>query len=62
MLYLLGETNIAGLAVATPEDYQETGRFRIEDSGRPSWAHPVVSNARLYIRNQGALTCYDVKA
>jgi len=62
MLYLLGETNVAGLAVATPEDYKEVGRFRIEDSGRPSWAHPVVSNARLYIRNQGALTCYDVKA
>ena len=62
MLFLLSETNVAGLAVATPDDYKETGRFRIEDSGRPSWAHPVVSNARLYIRNQGALTCYDVKA
>lgn len=62
MLYLLSETNVAGLAVATPVDYKETGRFRIEDSGRPSWAHPVVSNAHLYIRNQGALTCYDVKA
>jgi outer membrane protein assembly factor BamB len=62
MLFLLSETNVAGLAVATPDEYKETGRFRIEDSGRPSWAHPVVSNARLYIRNQGALTCYDVKA
>jgi outer membrane protein assembly factor BamB len=62
LLFLLGETNVAGLAVATPDEYKETGRFRIEDSGRPSWAHPVVSNARLYIRNQGALTCYDVKA
>ena len=62
MLYLLGEQNVAGLAVATAEDYKETGRFRIEDSGKPSWAHPVVSDGRLYIRNQGSLTCYDVKA
>lgn len=62
MLYLLGETNVAGLAAATPDDYKETGRFRIEDSGKPSWAHPVVCDGRLYIRNQSSLTCYNVKA
>ena len=30
--------------------------------GWPSWAHPVVSGGRLYIRNQGTLTSYDVRA
>ena len=42
--------------------YREKGRFSIADQGWPSWAHPVVSGGRLYIRNQGTLTSYDVRA
>jgi outer membrane protein assembly factor BamB len=61
-LYLFGERNIVGLAEATPEGYREKGRFEIADVGLPSWAHPVVCGGRLYIRNQGTLTCYDVRA
>jgi outer membrane protein assembly factor BamB len=61
-LYLFSERNIVGLAAASPESYQEKGRFTVEDQGLPSWAHPVVSGGRLYIRNQGVLAAYDVKA
>jgi outer membrane protein assembly factor BamB len=61
-LFLLGETQTVGLAEATPAGYKELGRFRIEDQGKPSWAHPVVCGGKLYIRNQGLLSCYDVKA
>lgn len=61
-LYMLGETNTAGLAEATPTGYKEKGRFNIADSGWPSWAHPVVVGGKLYLRNQGMLTCYNVKA
>jgi outer membrane protein assembly factor BamB len=61
-LYLLSENNVVGLAEATPTGYKEKGRFQIADQGWPSWAHPVVCAGRLYIRNQGLLTCYDVKA
>jgi len=60
-LYLLSENNVAGLAEATPEGYREKGRFSIPDQGWPSWAHPVVCGAKLYLRNQGMLTCFDVK-
>jgi outer membrane protein assembly factor BamB len=60
-LYLLGEDHVVGLAEATPEGYREKGRFKIEDRGWPSWAHPVVSGGRLYIRNQDTLSCYDVQ-
>jgi outer membrane protein assembly factor BamB len=61
-LYLLGEGHIVGLAQASPAGYVEKGRFTIPDHGWPSWAHPVVCDGRLYIRNQGDLTCYVVEA
>jgi len=60
-LYVLGEDNILGLVQATPSGYFEKGRFQIADQGWPSWAHPVICGAKLYLRNQGTLTCYDVK-
>jgi outer membrane protein assembly factor BamB len=61
-LYLLSEGNVVGLAEATPEGYKEKGRFNIADQGYPSWAHPVVCGGKLYIRNQGVLTSYNIKA
>ncbi len=59
-LFLLSEWNKVGLAVATPEGYQERGRFEIEKRGGPTWAHPVVANGAFYIRDQESLTSYDV--
>ena len=61
-LYLQGENNVVGLAEATPAGYKEKGRFQIPDKGLPSWAHPVLSDGRLYVRNQDTLLVYDVKA
>ena len=61
MLFLLSENNVVGLAKASSDAYAEKGRFSIPDQGFPSWAHPVISDGRLYIRNQGWLACYDVK-
>ena len=59
-LFLVGEKRLAGLAEATPDGYRERGRFELEDRGEPSWAHPVVSNGVLYIRNWSELLAYDV--
>ncbi len=51
------------LVEATPTAYKEKGRFSLPDpSGKNTWAYPVVANGKLYIRNQGELYCYDVKA
>lgn len=61
MLYCLGERQEVALVEVNPEKYVEKGRFRIENLGRPSWAHPVVANGRMYIRNQGRLTAYDIE-
>lgn len=61
-LYIQGENNMFGLAQATPSGYVEKGRFSIPDKGYPSWAHPVVSDGRLYVRNQDTMLAYDIKA
>jgi outer membrane protein assembly factor BamB len=61
-LYIQSENNMVGLAEATPAGYQEKGRFDIPDRGLPSWAHPVISDGRLYVRNQDTLLVYDVRA
>ena len=53
---------MVGLAEATPTGYREKGRFEIQDKGLPSWAHPVVSDSRLYVRNQDTLLVYDIKS
>lgn len=64
-LYLHGENGEVALVAATPESYQEKGRFtppNVPDMGRSkAWAYPVVANSRLYVRALGTLWCYDVK-
>jgi outer membrane protein assembly factor BamB len=62
MLYCLGEGHQMALVEANPKEYREHGRFKIDNLGRPSWAHPVVAGGRLFIRNQERLAAYDVKA
>ncbi len=60
-LYLFSENGVAGLAEATRAGYRESGRFELRTSGSPTWSHPVVANAKLYLRDQDTLYCYDVK-
>ena len=64
-LYLHGENGDVALVEATPEACREKGRFRPPDppdrGSAKAWAYPVVANGRLYIRDLGALWCYDVK-
>ena len=45
------------------KEYLERGRFPQPDrSESPDWAHPVIANGKLYLRDQDVLLCYDVKA
>ena len=63
--YTEGEGTIA-LVEATPEGWNQTGRFTIpEKTELPRgagaiWAHPVIANGRLYLRDQDLLFCFDV--
>ena len=61
-LYLFSENGVVGLADAAPEEYRERGRFQIKAGNLPTWSHPVVSNGRLYLRDQDSIYAYDVKA
>ena len=62
-LYLRGENGgTLVLIEAAPTGWQETGRFDPPDwSKKSAWAHLVVSNGKLFVRDQDALLCYDIK-
>jgi outer membrane protein assembly factor BamB len=62
-LYLRGQRGEVALVEATPAGYREKGRFSQPDRSRfNTFAHPVLANGRLYLRDAGVLLCYDVKA
>lgn len=60
-LYIQSENNMFALAEATPSGYREKGRFAFPEKGQMSWAHPAISDGRLYVRNQDILLVYDIK-
>jgi len=68
-LYCVCEDEGGGVALvdATPSGWKQLGRFEIpqvsklrKTSGK-IWTHPVVSGARLYLRDQDFLFCYDLR-
>jgi len=68
MLYCLEEgSGTVALVVATPDGWSEKGRFKLEPQStirNPQgriWTHPVISNGRLYLRDQDLIYCYDIK-
>ena len=62
-LYLRSEEGPIVLMEPNKEEYIERGRFDQPDrSNSKAWAHPVVANGKLYIRDQGLLLCYDIAA
>ena len=62
-IYYRTEEGPVVLIEPSRKEYLERGRFtQPERTDKPAWAHPVIANGRLYIRDQGTLFCYDVKA
>jgi outer membrane protein assembly factor BamB len=62
MLYGYSEDGFAGLLRPTPGKCEVVSRFKAPLGDGNHWAHPVVSNGRLFIRHGDALMCYDVSA
>ncbi|HWH71060.1 MAG TPA: malectin domain-containing carbohydrate-binding protein, partial [Candidatus Sulfotelmatobacter sp.] len=62
-LYYRTEKGTLLLIEPNAKEYLERGRFEQPDRSKlPAWAHPVIANGKLYVRDQDVLFCYDVKA
>jgi len=62
-LYLYSEDGVVGLADASPDIYRERGRFTLsQQSGLPTWSHPIIAGGLLVIRDQDAVYSYNVRA
>jgi outer membrane protein assembly factor BamB len=60
-LYALGEDGTVGLIDASPSGYKEVSRFEYQKGSLPSWSPLVISDGRMYLRDQDNLTSYDIK-
>ena len=62
-VYVRFSDGTLALVKADPQGYQEVSAFKVPGSGdRPSWAHPVILDGRLYLREGDRILCYDVRA
>ncbi len=62
-LYLRAEDGEMILIEPSRDELKIRGRFEQPDrSNSPAWAHPIIANGKLYIRDQGLLLCYDLKS
>ncbi len=63
MLYCYDEnTGDVALVKASPEGFKIISSFRVTHGDGQHWAHPAISDGRLYIRHGDALMAYDIKA
>jgi hypothetical protein len=62
MLYLFEEkTGHVALANANPAKLDIVSEFQIQKGTGPFWAHPVISNGRLYVRHGEYLMVYKIR-
>lgn len=74
MFYCLTEDGKMGIAKISPAGYElvssfvfkkykrfKTGGIR-EGEPKPCWTHPVVAGGKLFLRDQGNISCYDISA
>jgi outer membrane protein assembly factor BamB len=55
------ENGVLGVIEATPKKYNLVCSFKPAYQEGKSWAHPVVANGMLYLREQDKLMCYRLK-
>lgn len=59
---ILGEGGVLALAEINPRKYVEISRVHYPEMTDPSWAAPVLSRQRLYLRSEHHLLCLDLAA
>ena len=60
-LYYRYENGVLALVEANPQNYRLKGKFKMASNRGKSWPHPVIAGGRLYLRDQDALLCYDIR-
>lgn len=54
------QDGLVALVEASPKEFRLKGSFKPAFQEKESWAHPVVSGGRLYLREQNKLMCYQL--
>ncbi len=63
MLYCYDEnTGDLALAETSPKAFKVVSSFKVTQGSGQHWAHPAISDGRLYIRHGDALMAYDIKS
>ncbi|UCG56955.1 MAG: PQQ-like beta-propeller repeat protein [Phycisphaerales bacterium] len=64
-LYFRYQNNVVVLIEANPNEYRLKSTFKLpkrDGMAGPGWAHPVISDGRLYMRHADVLFCYDIRS
>ena len=61
MLYVRYQNGWVSL-VNPAKGYEEVSTFKVPNGNRDCWAHPVVLDGKMYIRERDTIWCHDVKA
>ncbi len=62
-LYVRFQSGQIALVKASPAGYEPISEFKTPGSGegdKPSWAHPVIANGKLLLRENDTILCYDI--
>lgn len=62
-LFIRYQNGVVALAKIDPNGFKEISSFTTPgsgDSNKPSWAHPVIANGKLLLREGDSILCYQV--
>jgi hypothetical protein len=60
-VYFHYQDGLVALIEATSEDYRLKGTFSLPNAGGDSWSHPVIADGKLFLREQGELSAYNLR-
>ena len=62
LLYGYGHKGRVGLLKPEPDDFRVISSFRITKGKGPHWAHPSITDGKMYLRHGRYLWAYDISA
>jgi len=62
LLYCYSESGDVGIVRPNPKKFDVISSFEIDEGSGSHWAHPVISDGKLYVRHGDVLMVYDIQA